>query len=213
MYFQTLKIIIVLELPVGTIILFSASLSALSSPTYTWLLCDGSAVSRATYSDLYNVIGVTYGSGNGVDTFNVPDFRFRFPLGGNGSSSSLVSGGASTHTIAVAELPTHTHDQGTLATASNGAHTHAITDPGHNHGGSTGTAAFGSGSLTMTTTGGSGSVTGTHSHSIATDFTGITIQSVGNHTHTISGVTGSIGSNQAFSMMPPYQTINYIIRA
>ncbi len=204
---------IVLELPVGTIILFSASLSALSSPTYTWLLCDGSAVSRTTYSDLFNVIGVTYGSGNGVDTFNVPDFRFRFPLGNNGSSTSFVSGGASTHTIATAELPAHTHDQGTLATASNGAHIHAITDPGHNHGGSTGTAAFGSGSLTMTITGGTGSDTGTHSHTINYGTTGISIQSDGNHTHMINGSTGAQGSNQAFSMMPPYQTVHYIIRA
>ena len=39
-----------------------------------WLLCDGQAVSRTTYADLYALIGTTYGSGDGSTTFNVPDF-------------------------------------------------------------------------------------------------------------------------------------------
>lgn len=40
-----------------------------------WLICDGSAVSRTTYADLFAVIGTTYGTGDGNSTFNLPDYR------------------------------------------------------------------------------------------------------------------------------------------
>lgn len=46
-----------------------------------WLLCDGSAVSRTTYADLFALVGSTYGAGNGSTTFNVPDLRSRVPFG------------------------------------------------------------------------------------------------------------------------------------
>lgn len=38
-----------------------------------WLKCDGSAVSRTIYADLFAVIGTTYGAGDGVTTFNIPN--------------------------------------------------------------------------------------------------------------------------------------------
>ena len=38
-----------------------------------WHTCDGSAVSRTTYSDLFAVLGTLYGAGNGTTTFNLPD--------------------------------------------------------------------------------------------------------------------------------------------
>lgn len=47
-----------------------------------WLLCDGSAVSRETYKNLYNVIGVKYGAGNGETTFNLPNYIDKFLEGG-----------------------------------------------------------------------------------------------------------------------------------
>lgn len=40
-----------------------------------WLLCDGTAVSRSTYSGLFDAIGTAFGSGNGSTTFNLPNFR------------------------------------------------------------------------------------------------------------------------------------------
>lgn len=46
-----------------------------------WLLCDGSAVSRTTYSTLFAVVGTTYGVGDGSTTFNIPDLQGRFPMG------------------------------------------------------------------------------------------------------------------------------------
>ena len=38
-----------------------------------WLFCDGAAVSRTTYSKLFNIVGTAYGSGDGSTTFNVPN--------------------------------------------------------------------------------------------------------------------------------------------
>ena len=46
-----------------------------------WLLCDGSAVSRTDYSELFDVIGTTYGSGDGSTTFNLPDLKGRVIVG------------------------------------------------------------------------------------------------------------------------------------
>lgn len=52
-----------------------------------YLFCNGSAVSRTTYADLFAAIGETFGSGDGSTTFNLPDFRGRSPIGtGNGDS-------------------------------------------------------------------------------------------------------------------------------
>ena len=52
-----------------------------------WLICDGSQVSRTTYSDLFSVIGTTFGSGDGSTTFTLPDLRAAF-VRGSGSKDS-----------------------------------------------------------------------------------------------------------------------------
>lgn len=54
-----------------------------------YLVCDGSAISRTTYSALFTAIGVTFGIGNGIDTFNIPDLRGKFIRGYGGDSGSL----------------------------------------------------------------------------------------------------------------------------
>ena len=46
-----------------------------------YLKCNGATVSRSTYSELFNVIGVTYGEGDGSNTFQLPDFQNRVPWG------------------------------------------------------------------------------------------------------------------------------------
>ncbi|HRF69837.1 MAG TPA: tail fiber protein [Candidatus Pelethenecus sp.] len=57
-----------------------------------WLLCDGSAVSRTTYADLFAVISTTYGTGDGSTTFNLPDLRSRLPVGaGTGAKVATFS--------------------------------------------------------------------------------------------------------------------------
>lgn len=58
-----------------------------------FLLCDGSAVNRETYADLFAVIGTTFGEGDGSTTFNLPDFRGRFIQGANGDLGSVKAAG------------------------------------------------------------------------------------------------------------------------
>lgn len=53
-----------------------------------WLLCDGSEISRTEYATLYNVIGVSWGAGDGSTTFNLPDMRGMFLRGVSGESGN-----------------------------------------------------------------------------------------------------------------------------
>lgn len=64
------------QVPTGSITMYSSS----AAPS-GWLNCDGTAVSRTTYINLFAVTSTTYGVGDGSTTFNVPDLRSRFPLG------------------------------------------------------------------------------------------------------------------------------------
>lgn len=48
-----------------------------------YLLCDGSKVSRTTYKKLFDVIGTTYGAGDGSTTFNLPNLTDKFIQGSN----------------------------------------------------------------------------------------------------------------------------------
>ncbi len=57
------------------------------TPPAGYLICDGSEISRTTYSALFAVIGTTWGAGNGSTTFNIPDLRGYFKRGWAGSSS------------------------------------------------------------------------------------------------------------------------------
>ena len=63
-----------------------------------FLLCDGSAVSRTTYAELFQVIGTTYGSGDGSTTFNVPDLRGRTAIGASSGHAMGSTGGSESHT-------------------------------------------------------------------------------------------------------------------
>ena len=196
--------------------MYSGSATDLMNSNDKWLFCDGSAVSRSTYEALFRVIGTSYGSGNGIDTFNLPDLRSRFPWGSiSPSNTSLPSGGNDSLTLTTAQLPAHTHTQGTLTTATSGSHSHSYTDPGHSHSGSASYSAPSS-SRVRVPSGSSYYVyyTGTHTHSITigSSTSGISISSAGSHTHTISGSTGSEGLGQTIDKMPPYQTVHYIIR-
>lgn len=62
--------------PPGMVVPFAGS----AAPDH-WLMCDGSAVSRSTYADLFTAIGTAFGAGDGSTTFNVPDLRSRLPIG------------------------------------------------------------------------------------------------------------------------------------
>lgn len=96
-------------LPIGAIMPFGSN-----TIPENWLLCDGSAVSRTTYQYLFNTIGTTYGSGDGFTTFNLPDLRGKVVVGLDSNDASFdvlgETGGEKTHTLTIAEMPSHRHD-------------------------------------------------------------------------------------------------------
>lgn len=79
-----------------------------------WLLCQGQEVSRSTYAELFAVLGTTYGVGDNASTFNLPDLRGRVPVGKSTDAEFNELGkkfGTKTHTLTIAQMPTHSHPQ------------------------------------------------------------------------------------------------------
>lgn len=109
-----------------------------SSTPSGWLLCDGSAISRTTYSALFTAISTRYGVGNGSTTFNIPDCRGRVragkdDMGGSpafrldstvmspGGTTLGATGGTQTHALTTSEIPPHHHTvAGTVNTTADG---------------------------------------------------------------------------------------------
>lgn len=95
-------------LPIGSIVPYGNE----TAPA-NWLICDGSAISRTTYADLFAVIGTNFGSGDGSTTFNLPNMKGKVAVGLDSNDSDFNSigktGGGKTHTLTVEEIPSHTH--------------------------------------------------------------------------------------------------------
>jgi microcystin-dependent protein len=116
-----------------------------------WLVCDGRAISRTTYSALYGIIGSRFGNGNGETTFNLPDARGRVPLGAQSSSGTSYycvgnSGGEENHTLDVTEMPSHNHTQNSANDDFNNS------SGSYPSGSNPSYAAYDSGSINWTTT-------------------------------------------------------------
>ena len=73
--------------PIGTIFAFAGS----SIPS-GYLACNGGAISRTTYADLFAVIGTTYGRGDGSTTFNLPNLTDKFIQGSDTVGTVMVAG-------------------------------------------------------------------------------------------------------------------------
>lgn len=91
--------------PIGTIIDWAGA----GTPPSTYLECDGTAVSRTTYADLFAVLGTTWGSGDGSTTFNLPDLRRRVTMGSGGTGTATIAnavgsvGGEENHILTQSE--------------------------------------------------------------------------------------------------------------
>ena len=206
-----------------------------------WAICDGSSLNGdpasggdANYAALYNVIGTSFG-GNGLTQFNLPNMEDRFPFGADDGSSSTnrgTTGGASSRTLAISNMPRHRHDDGDLFAAS---HTHGVnlTTETHKH-----SLAFGTCSTSISTERASGNpnnvstsrlqrgsladnvantvetnvYAGTLAGFTATD-TGLSVEGdTGSAAASVSGNTGYSGSGEAFSILPSFVRIHFIIK-
>lgn len=127
----------VLAAPTGTIHIYAAA----AAPT-GWLICNGDPVSRSMYSQLFNLITTTYGSGDGSTTFNIPDLRGRAPIGyaASGGHSDVSTLGLNDTVASAYRRPKHRHTPHTHSiTPNNDSNTpNSITDGGNTTGGTSG---------------------------------------------------------------------------
>jgi microcystin-dependent protein len=112
--------------------------SGLTIPT-NWMLADGRLLDRGAYPELFAAIGETWGAGDGVSTFAIPDLRARMIYGAGGGHPTAERSGAEAHALTVAEMPSHAHGGATTA-ASTGGGTSGNTDTDHYHAGTTAAA-------------------------------------------------------------------------
>ena len=128
-------------MPPGTIVAYAGDTPPADG---SWLLCDGSEVSRTIYASLFAAIGTSHGDGDGSTTFNLPDYRGRFLRGvdhgsgrdpGAGSRTAMQSGGnagdmagsvQATATAQPTSSPFVTSNAGVHVHGLGGTHTHTI---------------------------------------------------------------------------------------
>ena len=172
-------------IPTATIVPWSSA----SVPS-GFLECNGTAVSRSTYSALFAIVGTTYGAGDGSTTFNTPDLQDNTPVGKSGTKALGSTGGANTATstgnvggstanatLSEAQLASHDHNQTSklYGNVNPAGSTNAGPQPNSSNSFFPATANAGSGSG--------------HSHNMSATFSG-----------------------DATSVLQPYLTLIYIIK-
>jgi microcystin-dependent protein len=75
-------------IPIGTVLPYAAEVGTIPDG---WLLCDGAEISRDEYGNLFGIIGINHGGGDGTNTFNLPDLRGRFLRGVAGSLGTQLA--------------------------------------------------------------------------------------------------------------------------
>jgi len=178
--------------PTGGILMWGTA----SAPA-GYFLCNGAAINRTAYSNLFAIIGTTYGAGNGSTTFNLPDFRDRFPVGAGTTYSANSTGGS-----ADAAVVSHTH---TGTTGSAGAATGSISAQ---IGSDFGSYQTGSASGVFSVSG--GSLPNRMQGAAGTGSRPTVDMSIPDHQHTFT--TGSTGSSGTNANLPPYLGVYFIIK-
>jgi microcystin-dependent protein len=197
-------------IPTGTVVPFAAN----SAPS-GWVICDGSLYGRTALNpspqpNLFGVIGTTYGSGDSLTTFAVPDLRGMFVRGfdnGRGLDPLRVFGNDQTFAV-----ESHNHS-GTTGNQSVG-HTHPLSgntssqsvDHNHNY--------FRSSFEKRTATAGG------NNNVAVSEFTTTTTGVSTDHTHSFSGTTGEVSADHTHSIpsygqaetRPRNVAMNYIIK-
>tara|TARA_R100001510_G_scaffold52077_1_gene52498 strand:- start:485 stop:1036 length:552 start_codon:yes stop_codon:yes gene_type:complete len=169
-------------IPTATIVPWSTA----SVPT-GFLECDGSAVSRSTYSGLFAIVGTTYGTGDGSSTFNLPNLQDKVAVSKSNNKALASTGGANTVT-STGNVGGSTANA-SLSTAQLASHQHDVL-LGNYDGNSSGYPYknSGGGPTTIQTYYATGQGGG-HSHNMSANFTG-----------------------DATSVLQPYLTVIYIIK-
>ena len=203
--------------PVGVVVPFAGS--SANIPPAGWFVCDGQAVSRSTYSDLFSVIGTEYGTGDGSTTFNVPDLRGRVPFGLNSANSDVDDLSDNDGIVTLANRrPRHAHSASTSVAAHDLNHGHgaSVSDPGHAHAigarpNSTSGATYNA-ATTASNLGDNGNVV-----RAATTGISVTVNSTGTwtvgHSASTSVGPGAPGAGGTPTDTVPYIVVNYLIKA
>jgi len=173
--------------PIGSIVAYAGS----SNIPSMWLLCNGQSFVQANFPELFTTLGRNV----------VPDLTNKFILGGS-TWKSTTTGGSSNVQLSVNNLPSHSHALQNFQTGTAGDHSHSYIDT------RTTFTKLGNGDKGHFEEG-LVDYDWNYSISSASGSTG----NAGGHTHSISGTIAATGGGQAFSIMPPYYILTYIIKA
>jgi microcystin-dependent protein len=181
----------IVAVPTGAVLPYAGSVA----PQY-FLLCNGQSLLTADYPDLFAAIGYSYG-GSGAN-FNLPNFKGRVPVGLDSTQIEFdalgETGGAKTHTLTEAQMPSHTHTQNPH-THTQDAHTHQL------YGAQTGQT------LPFTNTG------NVWTHFISNyQYTQPANSSTVATNQNTTAVNQNTGGGQAHNNLQPYIVSNYIIK-